>query len=392
MFRLSLNTANALIFAVGSSNIVKTIEYASRTCYDSYDKINDESWKSHISARVKSGHESVIEHGMLSIIITTDKLLDDINIIENALVTSNSLLHYINERGDLLIDNNRIISISGNIKMWRDFIKYLIRDYKEYSHLLDYIIRVFYCYNTSYDNIFIGDIPELNKYSTYNMNELLPSKYDYIDHDYGKIRHIDIDKIKELTPVNIYNNNGIIVDILNMDNFAKAFLFNTVHVPGYVKSFIFDHTKDLNSITYKIIIPRIISQQEARHRINSISQRSQRYISESNNDFYVPMEIFPLDKYYINDKPYTYNDMVNLIQEFYKVLLTSGIKKESARMILPGCINTTMIVTKPFYTLDHYFKERCSSAAQKEIREPAKAIREYINNNFTHIDNTGLFK
>ena len=159
--------------------------------------------------------------------------------------------------------------------------------------------------------------------------------------------------------------------------------------PMYLKHFIAYHTKDLNSVSYVIRMPRIVTQQESRHRINSISQRSQRYVDEVSKDceFYCPPSIDPAKRY----GDYTYEEFMDLAKVMYKNLRDTGVKKEDARNVLPGGIYSTMVVTKPLYTLPHYFHERCDNAAQAEIRLPAIALRDYLNNYFVRKSNGPLF-
>ena len=83
------------------------------------------------------------------------------------------------------------------------------------------------------------------------------------------------------------------------------------------------------------------------------------------------------------------NDLVALTQMYYKFLVDHGVPKEDAREFLIGGIYTDMVVTKPFHTLPHYFKERCSERAQTEIREPAKALRNYLNSVYSHLFTDG---
>ena len=102
----------------------------------------------------------------------------------------------------------------------------------------------------------------------------------------------------------IYDDGrGSWTSIISCDNFLLDFnILDTT--PGYVKIFIQKHIKDIHSVSYITRMPRIITQQEARHRINSISQRSQRYVTESYNEhgFYVPEEIDPSRIYTLKNK------------------------------------------------------------------------------------------
>lgn len=403
-----------------TQNIIRNIEFASRICYDTNDKTTKDSWSSYIRARVNSGHESVTEHGLISTIIDftatsvvtdfatasslTDWTTEEVHVIEEALSCSNSLLHYVKEYPNRLDAMGKpILIISGNVKMWRDLFKYLFSNtLKQYRNghgaVFSEIIKMFNLFNSYCDNIFTVDIPEMklsqdfiqsSGYFSSNVKYRLVTKW----------KSVDIPQYDELDV--LYSENGNEMRLLSLDNFAQE--FNTqMETPWYIKEFINQHAKDLYSVSYVVNMPRVITQQEARHRINSISQRSQRYVDEveKDADFYVPKEING-DKYHdisvdavenIHESytmHMTYNEFMQLSLKFYKALREDNIKKEDARFVLPNAIFSKMVVTKPFYTLPHYFKERCSDAAQKEIREPARALRDYLNNRFSYIVQEG---
>ena len=53
--------------------MLKRIERAARVCYKSEDKITDTSYADMIRRLIKSGHESVLEHGIMSVKSITDR-------------------------------------------------------------------------------------------------------------------------------------------------------------------------------------------------------------------------------------------------------------------------------------------------------------------------------
>jgi thymidylate synthase (FAD) len=55
------------------NDVLKIIEKAARTCYKSEDKIADGSAEKLISALIKNGHHSVLEHVSISVRIVTDR-------------------------------------------------------------------------------------------------------------------------------------------------------------------------------------------------------------------------------------------------------------------------------------------------------------------------------
>jgi thymidylate synthase (FAD) len=54
---------------------LKLIEYAGRTCYNSHDKITNESYDKFINRLIKSGHHSVLEHSLYTIKMTTSRAM-----------------------------------------------------------------------------------------------------------------------------------------------------------------------------------------------------------------------------------------------------------------------------------------------------------------------------
>ena len=115
-------------------------------------------------------------------------------------------------------------------------------------------------------------------------------------------------------------------------------------------------------------ISRACSHQLVRHRIASYSQKSQRYIKESNFNYVIPPSLKnPADLD-------TYDYMMHTINEFYKDLIAMGLEPEDARMVLPNACCTSIIVTMNVRTLLNFFKHRDCNRAQWEIRAVAREM------------------
>lgn len=115
-------------------------------------------------------------------------------------------------------------------------------------------------------------------------------------------------------------------------------------------------------------ISRACSHQLVRHRIASYSQKSQRYVEESNFDYIIPPSIIGTEY----EKDYEY--MMFQIQEFYKDLRAMGLEPEDARMVLPNACSTSLIMTMNVRSLLNFLKHRDCNRAQWEIRELARQI------------------
>lgn len=129
-------------------------------------------------------------------------------------------------------------------------------------------------------------------------------------------------------------------------------------------------------------ISRACSLQLVRHRIASYSQKSQRYVNESQFEYVTPEAM--------KEDPMTeavYDETMQIIQERYDALREVLIKRyvkdgmdkkdaekkanEDARMVLPNACCTSIIVTMNVRSLFNFFKHRCCNRAQWEIREVA---------------------
>ena len=173
-------------------------------------------------------------------------------------------------------------------------------------------------------------------------------------------------------------------------------------VPGELESFIskilsMGHLSTIEHVSFTFGIEgvsRALLAQITRHRIASFSVKSQRYVSETaNNDeetfnYIIPPRIKELGENYVSQ----YIEQMKQIQiwydKWYEILggKNSGAE-EDARFILPNAAETKMILTMNARELYHFFKLRCCSRAQWEIRELAwqmlKAVKEVAPNIFS---------
>ena len=124
-------------------------------------------------------------------------------------------------------------------------------------------------------------------------------------------------------------------------------------------------------------VSRALTHQLVRHRIASFSQQSQRYVKEKDFDYIVPssIETNPLAKQ-------EFEKIMDLIQKSYTkisgFLADKGISGETAnqdaRFVLPQAAETKIVVTMNCRELLHFFKHRCCSRAQWEIRNLAEKM------------------
>ena len=88
-------------------------------------------------------------------------------------------------------------------------------------------------------------------------------------------------------------------------------------------------------------ISRAATHQLVRHRHMSFSQKSQRYVKESEFDYIVPASIQKNPELLKK-----FENLMNEISEIYREFIEADIKKEDARSILPAAL-TSIITIQP---------------------------------------------
>lgn len=138
--------------------------------------------------------------------------------------------------------------------------------------------------------------------------------------------------------------------------------------------------------TFKIVCSRSCTHQLVRHRAFSFSQQSQRYCNFSNDkfghsvDFIMPE--FTDVKKFSNDEQETIKQMLikcySEAEENYFNLIDIGLRAEDARSVLPNAAASIIVMTGTVKAWESFFKLRCDSHAQREIRDIACLIKSEI--------------
>lgn len=123
------------------------------------------------------------------------------------------------------------------------------------------------------------------------------------------------------------------------------------------------------SATFYIRASRVLTHELVRHRIASYSQRSQRYVKESEPKYVTPAEIFG------SELDLIFTEVMDKCWSAYGELLTQGVKPEIARYVLPNACETQITMTMNFRELRHFIKLRTSKKALPEMRAVATKIR-----------------
>ena len=123
--------------------------------------------------------------------------------------------------------------------------------------------------------------------------------------------------------------------------------------------------------TFYIRASRVLTHELVRHRLASYSQRSQRYVKESEPRYIEPPEIKEGDE----SAHHQFEKVMDTCWEAYRDLLTKGIKPEIARYVLPNACESQIICTWNFREIRHIIKLRMSKRALPEFRAVASEIR-----------------
>lgn len=146
------------------------------------------------------------------------------------------------------------------------------------------------------------------------------------------------------------------------------------------------------SITFDIKMPIFVMRQFIRHRTFRVNEVSGRY-SELKDEFYIPTtwraqdnknKQSSVDSLDLEHKCLTQAVDLNCHHQylFYKDLLSGGVAREMARMVLPLNIYTEIYVNCDLHNLMHFLNLRLDEHAQYEIRVYAEAMKAIMKHLF----------
>ncbi|HET8689284.1 MAG TPA: FAD-dependent thymidylate synthase [Methanosarcina sp.] len=118
-------------------------------------------------------------------------------------------------------------------------------------------------------------------------------------------------------------------------------------------------------------ISRICANQLVRSKHLDFLQRSQRYCKESEAEFIIPKG---LDQY----QEVCFQTHYMETSSLYRELINLGVKKEDARFVLPGAIETELNVVGNLQAWKDFIKLRADKHAQWEIRKVATIINNIL--------------
>lgn len=120
--------------------------------------------------------------------------------------------------------------------------------------------------------------------------------------------------------------------------------------------------------TWKCVTTRAVSHELVRHRMASYMQESQRYCSYENGLTVIVPQMDNHDAYALFDRA------VRQAHTNYVAMLKCGVPREDARLLLPNCTATTILVQMNLREFRHFLNLRTGKAAWHEMRELAHAM------------------
>lgn len=118
---------------------------------------------------------------------------------------------------------------------------------------------------------------------------------------------------------------------------------------------------------------RALTHELVRHRLGSYSQRSQRYVKETEPRYIEPPELEGHAGAHEE-----FERAMKACWSSYAQLLHSGVKPEVARYVLPNACESQIVCTWNFREIRHILKLRGSRRALPEIRAVAERVRSIM--------------
>lgn len=148
---------------------------------------------------------------------------------------------------------------------------------------------------------------------------------------------------------------------------------------------------EMVSMTIEIKTSRAIAAQILRHRSFSFQEFSQRYSTATELE-HLELRKQGKTNRQVGDEPINIGEYVELKEEMdlvqqqclslYDKLISRGIAKECARMLLPLNTQTTMYMSGTVRSWIHYIELRSTEDTQKEHRQIALEIKDIFKNKF----------
>lgn len=363
------------------NKLVDNIYEACTCCYDNTKSINYLEKKEYIGKRISAGHESILEHGRLTILFNDIPHSMHSSIIELVGLEYSKWLEFYTvelENGDY----NLIVN--GSIRAYKHFLNNLEGNVYDRNLVILNICKVL-TENT------VKELYGENKYLKFDFIDVEPDVLDIEKNKTGISYDVVLKK-----PIDNMTTNGE-PDIKKVDVGIDELISKERNIQDILYKAGFNDTVLLNIIPVTVVfynMSRTATHQLVRHR-NAITQESQRYVNYKNATFTIPIPNYNDDKEYTIDifgnkitAPLTV--LATGLTKVYNQLIKQGLKKEEARAFLPANINCgRLYMTFTLSNLLAFLKLRTDSHAQSEIREYANTILDLISSipDYTNLTN-----
>lgn len=313
----------AALFAGKSTYAEAIMEYAGRVCYRSTHRMG--TAPDFIAARVREGHEDIIEHVVVTVRVTGS----------DAPLTWRIL----NRHCEVSAAGAGVWIVSGNTRVWLDFFRRGVA--LEALPILKTVAPAVF-------NQFAE--AERGKEESQAHPDAL-----FSDHPISPSPHL----LTSLLPVQL---GPMRVTLLG---YTQPLLDDP--------ALLFDH----GSATFFFEgISRTCTHQLVRHRLASFSQESQRYVELSKGGW---QAIVPPAVAENAAAMAELGDFWRIAEEKYARLRELGIRKEDARFLLPNAAETRIVTTMNFAAWSHFLWLRAvDKAAQWEIRAMGQEVLKML--------------
>lgn len=339
----------------------ENIEFASRLCYMSLDKLGTNP--NFINGLIKAGHMDVLEHSVAAFEI--EFRLDSIHAISRLEIDFLQLVNEYRHLGHFQLVNKfvddkgtsiaAVIRIGGNLRTWYEILYWRPTRNQEY-HL----------------QAAFNDIWTFLRFLAPNIFSRKPKYFteDYTVEDYNAEILVG-QLIRKYNKQSIVGHQHVMHGYDGICPITVAPMAYSKHLATWETDEPFIHHYNHMSI-WVDGVSRAFSHQHVRHRLLSFSQLSQRYVDfakKQDYDFVYPPGVLTDDQRKLLDEAFEF-DVLR-----YEALRASGMKKEDARCILPNAATTSLVFSGYNRGLEHYINLRTASDAQWEIREVAKIVQ-----------------
>lgn len=203
-----------------------------------------------------------------------------------------------------------------------------------------------------------------------------------MEQDYGtEVKLLAVTRFDDEFREEIYAGEGYRIEGEDLIEYAGRLCYNVENKTGSGLGWIQDRIKDGHesilehaSATFQIKCSRVVTHELVRHRVASYSQRSQRYVNESEPRYITPPELEEVKLSWIPASEW-FKIVMGQAWQAYGTLLKAGVPKEIARYVLPNACETQIVVTMNFRELRHFIKLRTGPRSLPEMREVANKIR-----------------